>query len=1400
VSLSEAFGPPLLKGVKVYPDNPFRLDFILDKGDWDIETGHAPSLQNESTRLIKYFLASITVPEQDLWVNLSPYEKDRIVPDAFGVTEMGRDLLAQDYLLKQITASVIYPEGEVGKAFWAKVYAEAFKKYGTTDIPVDTFNKVWIVPEKAVIYESNDSAYVVESKLKVMLESDYLAISKDTRHSTLDTRECPNLDGVIDPSSSVKCPVSSVSPTQDLAKSILREVVIPILEKEVNEGRNFAQLRQVYHSLILAVWYKDKIKESIFGKAYVDRRKVAGVDCRDGACPVSTPEETWHLYVEAFKKGAYNYIKEEVDPVTQETMPRKYFSGGARLGLVRDKLVKSHDTAMLSRAGSDQDLIVQVGLDAAMTNAPKHFINKFPMGISLLLQGLIKDLNAQRAPGIATLVDISDEVNRPVSVGTIEDTPLAEKNAGRRGSYESEQLQRILRELLINAYDAVHPHLGRITVRIFLSGENVSIHIENKGKIDFTELRRRLFEAGKEWRLYRNTQTGELAVSRPGPLRVYLEDHSMYGRTEFERISQATPYGKERLLIVDRAINTFITRFGESGLLFILGLSTKNDYLETPFDEEEMSSGAGLGLFDARRRARDLFGGDIRVESLPDSVRGIVDLPVADGAKKSDRAMMVRLLDTVLIQQALRERGQFDTDRQWVEKFLEMRDSDSLSRQVFEDVDGMDEGSRMDEALKVIRTTPTKQNNYYGLGQEGTPYGDWTWSQWVHQPMEGKGFSQFVVREINLCFPGAEGSREFFPNEPSLRNNIRSIYIVLRAIDDLARAEEGKPNPAPAGTDVAMGADFIVAELASGQPERIDSALFQLDNLRKDPEMIHRIASTAFQSMGIKLDIKEGDYGPVIAVKTSSGDYVGTLAMTIAKEPDQSSSLRMPVINIEKEGWRGRRIFPLLYRWLATETGFMKRFSGWPIIVHTTTRAGAASWERSGLFQANVTRKPGSGEYYRVEAVFPRWNVDQPVRMQNGGIDLARDLMGLQVQGAKAGPDAAMKAGKSGLPPIRVSRPRRVEDPTVTARLVKAGDKLGLLRYFFALNRASDESFDSGLMILKMDLDEFPLEKWPAILRAETRKVLDAYRLIWLQEAKSYEAMPFTMKTSIFKAQSILEANFPRIFSRPFTGDLKGSVIFSRTWGSHASTLLGKVILGQEEGEYNGNQIVRTIIHERLHLESNADEVLFLLGLDQVVEGMIEYLTQRMMLSEAAESLGVRIDPEDLRIGSYGYALVPYFREIFVTPALGEQPVRDFYLTGDLVPFARALRASVGGTPKAIRAFVRQHDRRGTVTIGGLDQVIKAFEYIANYRAGERPANDDAMETSKGGIDLTRDKMGLEVQNTGESVQFKFDPAKIQHLQDATGLTPIIIDIQPMTTSVPMFLGIKSEGGSPASG
>jgi Fe-S cluster biosynthesis and repair protein YggX len=45
---------------------------------------------------------------------------------------MGRDLLAEDYLLKQITSSLIYPEDGLGKKFWDKVYERAWNEYHTT--------------------------------------------------------------------------------------------------------------------------------------------------------------------------------------------------------------------------------------------------------------------------------------------------------------------------------------------------------------------------------------------------------------------------------------------------------------------------------------------------------------------------------------------------------------------------------------------------------------------------------------------------------------------------------------------------------------------------------------------------------------------------------------------------------------------------------------------------------------------------------------------------------------------------------------------------------------------------------------------------------------------------------------------------------------------------------------------------------------------------------------------------------------------------------------------------------------------------------------------------------------------------------------------------------------------
>ncbi len=303
------FVPAVMKGIKIFSDNPLRFDFIIDTGNAQFED---EALKTESSKVIKYFLASLTVPEEDLWVNLSPYEKDRIIPDKFGMTEMGRDLLAQDYVLKQLTASLIYPEKELGQKFWDKVYTKAYERYGTSDIPVDTFNKVWVVPDKAVVYESGDVAYIVESHLKVMLEGDYLAFKENMNG----TKTAGDLDA------------DEMKKVNELASQVIREIILPEIENEVNNGEHFVLLRQIYHSMILATWFKRNFRDSLLGNVYVEKNKVSGVDIEDK----DAREKIYQQYLEAFKVGVYNFIKEYYDPVAQEIIPRKYFSGGVDFG------------------------------------------------------------------------------------------------------------------------------------------------------------------------------------------------------------------------------------------------------------------------------------------------------------------------------------------------------------------------------------------------------------------------------------------------------------------------------------------------------------------------------------------------------------------------------------------------------------------------------------------------------------------------------------------------------------------------------------------------------------------------------------------------------------------------------------------------------------------------------------------------------------------------------------------------------------------------------------------------------------------------------------------------------------------------------------------------------------
>ncbi len=346
MDLSPAYVPVLIKGLRIHPENPLRFDFLIDTGHSGLKSD-APGLRRESEKLIKYFLASLTIPEKDLWVNLSPYENDRIITPGLDQTQLGQDMLAQDYLLKQVAASLIYPEKELGKKFWDRVYAKISPSETAALPPVNVFNKVWIVPDEAGIFVRNSTAYVLEGHLKVMLEQDYLAAQKNIKVAR--------------------------SPKGTATAPIIREIIIPELEKEINTGKNFIALRQMFHSLILATWYKKHLKEALLNQVYADQGKTSGI----GGTDTRMNERIYEQYLAAYKRGVFNYIKDE-GPAAK-TGPRKYFSGGL-LFQVTPRNIENPSQAMLAPEGSVVLVEARMGkLDAAMNDSGDPLSNNTAM-------------------------------------------------------------------------------------------------------------------------------------------------------------------------------------------------------------------------------------------------------------------------------------------------------------------------------------------------------------------------------------------------------------------------------------------------------------------------------------------------------------------------------------------------------------------------------------------------------------------------------------------------------------------------------------------------------------------------------------------------------------------------------------------------------------------------------------------------------------------------------------------------------------------------------------------------------------------------------------------------------------------------------------------------------------
>jgi hypothetical protein len=190
--------------------------------------------------------------------------------------------------------------------------------------------------------------FLVKHRLTAMTEREYLAASGKTEQTDKVAMIC---------------------------EEVFREIVLPVIDAEVNEGKNFAELRQILVVMMFATWFKLRYKDHPKVSKFIDsgrpdqlvgeitkisdwvygqegRAKTESQESRELAAKNSTelaaypeidrirasasyeiPEnrDYFERYLEVFKNGVFYVEREELVPETGRKRARAYISGGIDL-------------------------------------------------------------------------------------------------------------------------------------------------------------------------------------------------------------------------------------------------------------------------------------------------------------------------------------------------------------------------------------------------------------------------------------------------------------------------------------------------------------------------------------------------------------------------------------------------------------------------------------------------------------------------------------------------------------------------------------------------------------------------------------------------------------------------------------------------------------------------------------------------------------------------------------------------------------------------------------------------------------------------------------------------------------------------------------------------------------
>ena len=288
------------------------------------------------------FMTGLAIPNDKFWVNLAPWEPDRIIDDELKQSDVGRIMLEADLQMKKDFSNYGNPcASQIGKEYWMFLDGkrEALVQQCMRTFPGEIkdgdnvyfgyVTRHWIVPDEVYAYTNGSEIYIINATLTISSEpvTDHASVMVNNQDVGTLSRSCQE-----------ELNRSAIEFSQ-YAKELEDSMILPYVVADVNQAERYGDLRDVYFALALAQWYKSNINPEMD----IFREDLSSSD--SDALNVLGPwdhREIWGDYVYSFENGEYQCWENTTTETAQgfETRCKLRSQGGVDFYDINDKLVE----------------------------------------------------------------------------------------------------------------------------------------------------------------------------------------------------------------------------------------------------------------------------------------------------------------------------------------------------------------------------------------------------------------------------------------------------------------------------------------------------------------------------------------------------------------------------------------------------------------------------------------------------------------------------------------------------------------------------------------------------------------------------------------------------------------------------------------------------------------------------------------------------------------------------------------------------------------------------------------------------------------------------------------------------------------------------------------------------